>query len=59
KRCRANGSRTIGPARVGRRRDFFHQAPPVPQLAGLVLFLMENLESLFSSSTLLKGTEGG
>lgn len=27
KRCRANGSRTTGPARVGRRRDFFSIRP--------------------------------
>ena len=53
KRCRANGSRTIGPARVGRRRDFFHQAPPVHKLTGLALFLIVS----FSSSSDLKTKE--
>lgn len=53
KRCRANGSRTIGPARVGRRRDFFHQAPSVPQLAGLVPFLLSPSLPLLRLSQLL------
>ena len=34
KRCRANGSRTIGPARVGRRRDFFPSGPASLQTRG-------------------------
>lgn len=43
KRCRANGSRTIGPARVGRRRDFFHQAPSIKSIDGACSFLGNSL----------------
>lgn len=43
KRCRANGSRTIGPARVGRRRDFFHQAPSIKSIDGACSFLDKSL----------------
>lgn len=40
KRCRANGSRTIGPARVGRRRDFFPSGPASLQTRGACSLLL-------------------
>ena len=47
KRCRANGSRTIGPARVGRRRDFFPSGPASLQTRGACSFLLPSLNPLY------------